>query len=392
MKYRHPLKQILAQTRSHWDQDGVRPEIRHAFYRTLLCQTPELGANVYASADQERIVFHTCKSPTCSSCGHRATMQWQRARWSALPDVPYKGITFTMPKELWTFFDKNRTFTNALPAIASNIIEAWAASQHGLRVGVIAIVHTFNGCLEFNPHVHTMLSAGGLKGASRSWLPKVFYDSDRLMGFWRSAIITLLREAYREGLVESQLTPDQMAALLRAQNERRWMIKIQSFESAEHFLLYAGRYVRRPPIAQHRITYIGKRVVMFWAKDKKRGERVQVECSPEEFIDRWAQHVRGRYQHAVRSFGLFAPRALSQTSAAIFGILGQKQRPRPRPRRWADSIRRDFGYDPLLDRKGHRMRWVGRLEPQAIAIVLNEDKRVSHKQISCRPSATLGGN
>jgi len=49
----------------------------------------------------------------------------------------------------------------------------------------------------------------------------------------------------------------------------------------------------------------------------------------EEFVNRWAQHIPERYQHAVRSFGLFAPRTLGQTAAAIFAILGQKRKPRP---------------------------------------------------------------
>src|ERR1039457_2646959 len=84
----------------------------------------------------------------------------------------------------------------------------------------------------------------------------------------------------------------------------------------------------------------------------------------EEFIDRWAQHIPERYQHAVRSFGLFAPRALRQTSAAIFAILGQERRPRPKPRPWADSLKRDFGQDPLLDQTGKRMKWVRRLAPK----------------------------
>jgi hypothetical protein len=55
---------------------------------------------------------------------------------------------------------------------------------------------------------------------------------------------------------------------------------------------------------------------------------------PEEFIDRWAQHIPDRYQHVVRSFGLFAPRTLAHTSSAIFAILGQKRRnPRSSKRR-----------------------------------------------------------
>jgi len=134
-----------------------------------------------------------------------------------------------------------------------------------------------------------------------------------------------------------------------------------SFKSKEHFLRYAARYVRRPPIAQRRITCIEGRGVRFWTKDKKLRRRVEVQCTPEEFVDRWAQHLPDDYQHAVRTFGLFAPRSLGQTCAAIFAILGQRQRPRPKPRPWADSIKRDFGHNPLLDHKGQQMKWVRRL-------------------------------
>jgi hypothetical protein len=95
------------------------------------------------------------------------------------------------------------------------------------------------------------------------------------------------------------------------------------------------------------------------AKRKAQGKGLSL------FVDRWSQHIPERYQDAVRSFGLFAPRSLGQTAAAIFVILGQEQKPRPKPRRWADSIQRDFGRDPLLDHKGTGMRWVGRLKPKA---------------------------
>jgi hypothetical protein len=105
--------------------------------------------------------------------------------------------------------------------------------------------------------------------------------------------------------------------------------------------------------------------VTFWTKVKKLRRRIEVQYSLEDFIDHWAQHIPERYQHAVRSFGLFAPRALRQTSAALFAILGQERRPRPKPRPWADSIKRDFGRDPLLDHSGKRMKWEQWLAPKA---------------------------
>jgi periplasmic protein CpxP/Spy len=101
---------------------------------------------------------------------------------------------------------------------------------------------------------------------------------------------------------------------------------------------------------------IRQRVVSFLSP-----RRAEVKYPLEEFIDRWAQHIPERYQHAVRTFGLFAPRALGQTSAAIFAILGQERKPRPKPRRWADSVKRDFGRDPLLDHTGKSMKWMRRI-------------------------------
>ena len=409
MKYRDPLKKILShpKARLHWDRNETRPAVLRAFRSALQCRTRALGAEVYASEKQERIVYHTCKSRACPSCGYRRTVQWLRERWAALPEVPYKGITFSMPDVLWSVFRDNPSLASALPALAANIIQAWASARHGLRVGVIAVLHTFNGELEFNSHVHAMLTAGGYKPAE-PWVSSIYYDRDRLMKAWQQGVIGLIRAALQAGQLRTSMTMDdvermltqlkklddehlvkewrsaatkllhaltaeqlhttmsvdQTELMLIQQEKLWWSINIQSFEEKMHFLLYAGRYASRPPIAQHRIVWIGERRVTFWFKNKRfksesRSYRIdQVHCSPEEFIDRWAQHIPERYQHGVRSFGLFAPRALGRTSAAIFAILGQQRRPRPKSRRWAESVRRDFGHDPLLDYTGQRMKWV----------------------------------
>ena len=127
---------------------------------------------------------------------------------------------------------------------------------------------------------------------------------------------------------------------------------------------YAARYVRRPPIAQKRVTHVDTQIVRFSYKDKKLGRSMKVEVSPEEFIDRWGQHIPERYRHAVRSFGLFSPRGIQGTLDVVFAILRQQRRSRPKPRPWAESIKRDFDRDPLLDSKGQRMTWVRRIAPK----------------------------
>jgi hypothetical protein len=146
MRYQHPLKQILRDNLAVWNIDTTRPAVRHAFTKVLECKTPALGAEVYASDVQERVVFHTCKNRACSSCGAHATSKWQRERWTALPNVPYKAITFTMPDILWPFF-RDPQLLRLLPILAARVLESWARAKFGVRPGVIAIPHTFNSRL-----------------------------------------------------------------------------------------------------------------------------------------------------------------------------------------------------------------------------------------------------
>ena len=247
MKYKNSLKLILTRTIPHWDREEIRPSVREVFDKAMRCRTTELGAEVYCSENQELILYHTCKSRACPSCGYRANVQWLRERWAALPDALYKGITFTMPDLLWPFFRDNPSLAKALPALAAEVIRVRVGMRHGLRVGVIAILHTFNGQLEFNSHVHTMATGGGLYGFSDTWVSRVYCDRDPLMKSWRKAVIALLRAALRAGQLHTKLTVDQMEEMLTQQEKRWWSIKIQSFEDKSHFLQYAGRYVRGHP-------------------------------------------------------------------------------------------------------------------------------------------------
>ena len=363
MKYKHPLKRILRENRSLWDVESTRPAVRSAFNKAIGCGTAALGAEVYSSDVEQRVVFHTCKGRACSSCGARATSRWQRERWAALPDVRYKGITFTMPDVLWPFFH-DRQLTRLLPMLAAKTIQAWMHAKFGLQAGVIAILHTFNSRLDFNAHVHVMVTAGGLEASGR-WRSSVYFDVDALTRYWRKGVIRVLRASLRSGTLGTDLPAEQVAAMLRTQENRWWSVKLQSLGSKEHFLRYAGRYARRPPIAQRRITGICTAEIRFWAKDKKQHCRRIVRLTPEEFISAWMAHIPNEYEHAVRSFGLFASRAIRNSSAAVFNILGHSPRPRPKPLSWNLSIKRDFGWDPLLDRNGNRMRWTRRIVPES---------------------------
>jgi hypothetical protein len=359
-------QQILIIGREHWDHDGYDPNARRGFRRALQCKTPALGRRVYASENEEREFCNTCKSlVACTSCGHWATTQWQRQREYALPDGRYLSITFTMPKTLWPLFAANPRLCRKLAEIAARVIGSYARVRKGAEVGVMPVLQTFNGKLEFNPHVHTLVTAGDLRTAGTHGPSSIFFDPYELRGSWQRLVIVLLRGALQAGQLEFTVPRDEVEHLLQEEEKRTWYSTHVQADEKEHFLRYGGRYVRRPPFAEQRILDIADGFVRFRYKDKQTHRRETVRCTVEEFIDRWAQHLPRRYRHAVRYFGLFAPRPWAQVAAAVFTLLGKQQRPRPKRLPWAVAIEELGGSNPLVDYKKQPMKFVRHIAPEA---------------------------
>ena len=124
-----PIRDVLALHRDEWDRDGTRPAAREAFAKAVDCGTEALGAEVFASAGEERVVYHTCKSRACPSCGHQATRAWQRDQWRELPDVPYAHVCLTMPDVLWPLFQRNRHLLHDLPVLGAQVLQQWARAE-----------------------------------------------------------------------------------------------------------------------------------------------------------------------------------------------------------------------------------------------------------------------
>ena len=348
-----PLKHVLEMHRAVWDREDTRPAVREAFRKVLDCGTAALGAEVFASQREERVVYHTCKSRACPSCGHRATIAWQRDQWRELPDVPYAHVCLTMPDVLWPLFRRNRHLLHDLPVLGAQVLQQRARQKYGIRLVIVVIPHTFGRHLNFNCHLHILVSEGGLQEDGAGWRARAPLDRKALMPMWRDAIITLLRQAARVGVLDTDMPRGALEQLLTAQEKRWWNIDIKRFRSKKQFLGYAGRYARRPPIAQHRFREISHQEIRFATKDTRTKRMVETTYSPAEFLRVLADHIPDRYRHNIRYFGLLSPRVKGQTHNAVFALLGQQRLGKPPPLRWAASLKRSFGIDPLLDREGH---------------------------------------
>jgi len=361
--HRTRSRTILSIGREHWDRDGYDETARRAFLRAEKCKSPELGARRYASDDEEWEFGNPCKGAACTSCGNWRTTRWQQDRDWALPDTRYLAITFTMPDSLWPLFQQNPLLRRKLEIIASRVVISYARVRKGIEIGTMAIQQTFNGKLEFNPHVHMLITGGDLLCNRSGESASIYFDSEELTRSWQRLVIGLLRTGLRAHGATLPMTREDLDRLLQKEAERAWHKTHIKAEEKRHFLGYGGRYCRRPPIADRRILAVTDEVVRFWYFNKRTKTREIVGCSIAEFIDRWALHIPRRYQHTVRYFGPLAPRRLTKIRMALLGMLNKRPRPRPKPLSWPHGIQRMGKPHPLLDSKGRRMRFVRHVAP-----------------------------
>jgi len=323
----HPIKQLLLDTRAYWDHDGTPAHVRETFSKIINCGTIGLGAEVYESEIESKLIFHTCKSRFCTSCGQRATEAWQKDLEAILPYVPYVGITFTLPMEFRTILQEHRQILHGIPAMGAEAIQQWARARYRVRLIINVVQQTFGGFLNFVPHLHIMVSAGGLQESTSRWVHRLKYDKQELMLAWRFAVGAFLSQAHKKNLIRSSLSNKEFQTMLETQQGRAWNVFISRPSSKAYWLKHDGRYIRRPPIAQHRLRRINNDRVEYLARDTRNKRSVPVQYKNEEFVDLLIQHVPDPGRHAMRYFGLLSPRCKARHWAAIFVLLNQQQRP-----------------------------------------------------------------
>jgi len=166
-----------------------------------------LGAEVYASATEQKIVYHTCKSRFCPSCGSRAASVWQEELETVLPQVPHVEINLTMPKAFWSILEQNRHLLGDVPALGAAAIQFWAKATYSANVILMVVQQTYGGFLNFYPHLHTLVSAGGFVESRGQWIPSLQFGKEQhqreLMLAWRFAVLAFFNEAIKGGVLKS---------------------------------------------------------------------------------------------------------------------------------------------------------------------------------------------
>lgn len=159
----------------HWEcwWDYRREEVpadQRAYVQKMVekmmgCRNPQCGYARYVCPEchEERIVPFSCKTRFCPSCGKVCTDEWVNRISKELLDVPHLHLTLTIAKEMRPYFDRDRSLLKLLLTTAVDAIRRVIAVTYGdIRVGLVYTCHTFGRDLVFKPHVHAIVTKGGL--------------------------------------------------------------------------------------------------------------------------------------------------------------------------------------------------------------------------------------
>jgi hypothetical protein len=304
---------------------------RRALRDLSACRTAALGGHVERCADcgHERIAYNSCRNRHCPKCQATARAVWLEREAEHLLPVEYHHVVFTLPAAVGELALANPVVLyNLLFRAASQTLHEIAADpKHlGAQLGMLAVLHTWGQNLHHHPHLHCVVTGGGLSCNARGivdksprWLscrPGFFLPVRVLSRLFRGKFLAGLRAAFDRGQLRfpGDLTPwaapADFARWLTPLYQCEWVVYSKPpFGGPEQVLKYLARYTHRVAISNARLLSLDDGKVTFRYKDYADAAHSKtMTLTAVEFLRRFVQHVLPKGFVKIRHFGLLANR------------------------------------------------------------------------------------
>jgi hypothetical protein len=279
-----------------------------------------------------------------------------------LRDVPHRQYVFTVPKRLRPYFLHDRRLLGLLSRVAYETLRDFLAASLGDRSavpGVVASIQTFGSLLNWQPHLHLLVTDGAYRGDG-TFLPLTFHDPRVLAEAFRRAVLAAF---VKEGLLSAQAA-DVMLSWPHSGFHVHSHVRVEDARGRGH----VARYCARAPVALSRLTYEPETDMVRLASDKREGPTAgEHRLHALEFLARLLSHVPRRSEIHIRYYGAYSVRRRAAWRKAgvrpgevqqQWPAAGESPPPGVRAcrRRWAELLRRIWDIDvERCPRCGSRM-------------------------------------
>jgi hypothetical protein len=278
------------------------PSHRRAMQDIETCRTASLGGQLYycAQCDEQRYSYHSCKNRHCPKCQNDQANDWLQAQQSLLLPVSHFLVTFTLPAELRAIARSNqKTLYNLLFRASAAALLQLAQDPRfvGARLGMVGVLHTWTRQLLYHPHVHYIVTGGGLTADGR-WRSA---RKDFLMPV--KALSRIFRAKLRDALKMTDLFAQVPARVWR----KDWVVHSEPVGSGVQAFQYLAPYIFRVALSNNRLRKLENGQVTFSYKESATDQLKHCTVTAEEFIRRFLQHVLPPRFIKVRYYGLLSP-------------------------------------------------------------------------------------
>lgn len=342
------VRSIISRFYSSWSrQRRLRADVKRAAGRIMDCRTSRLGAHVKRCDCGHicNIKYNSCRHRSCPQCQGGKRAEWLARLTHQLLPCAHAHIIFTVPEQLNVFWRFNReVFADLLMTAARRTIETLLAdpAHLGAKPGIISALHTWGRNLSIHPHVHCLVTAGGIDTDGNFARPKksILVPARMLKVMFRGKLCDALKRAVRRGklVVPPRLTVAKSVSLFNRLARSDWNTRLlETYRHGYSVAGYLARYVCGSPISGRRIERVTADEVTFWYRDHRDGQQKLMRVSPHEFLTRWFEHVPPRGMRTIRRSGLYA-NSCAQQRAAISEQLSRTEES-AEPKQAASGIR-----------------------------------------------------
>lgn len=282
------------------------------------CRTAALGGHIDRCDEcgHERISYNSCRDRHCPKCQFLKKEKWLEDRLNDFLPVGYFHVVFTIPDSLNSIFLNNQKIMYDIffRSVSETLKKLSVDKKHiGALIGFIAVLHTWGQNLSYHPHVHCIVTGGGLSGDRGKWLyaKNDFLFPVKVMGkLFRGKFLSYLKKVYLRGTIKNAGEKKNFASLLDGLYKLNWVVYAKPpFKKPETVFEYLARYTHRIAISNHRIIKIENNKVYFHWRDYSDGNKKKIMAlDAHEFIRRFLLHVLPKKFVKIRHFGLFGNR------------------------------------------------------------------------------------
>jgi predicted RNA-binding Zn-ribbon protein involved in translation (DUF1610 family) len=288
------------------------------------CRSAALGGHLLhcPACEQTQIAYNSCRNRHCPKCQATAARRWLEARQADLLPVEYYHVVFTLPAPISdiAYYNKSVLYGLLFQAAAETLLTIAADPRHlGAHIGATLVLHTWGSAMTHHPHVHGIVSGGGLSLDGQRWVAcraGFFLPVRVLSRLFRRLFLEKLSEAHRAGKLQFFGEHQRLAEAktfanwLQPLRQCEWVVYAKRpFAGPEAVLAYLSRYTHRVAIANNRLIALNEQGVTFKWKDYRAKQQYQhktMTLTSDEFMRRFLLHVLPSGFHRIRHYGLLA--------------------------------------------------------------------------------------